>query len=101
MYTKGLAVIDDVAYFGISPAQPKEGRADTSLDCELVAYDLVEGRLLWRRKVMPPLPVRETCASMPTLLERAPNETKGKIRLNTERVAVLLVGRMPLHCVGG
>eukprot|EP00884_Botryococcus_braunii_P012765 jgi/Botrbrau1/2148/Bobra.0093s0053.1 len=51
MYTKGLAVIDDIAYFGLSPAQPKEGRADTSLDCELVAYDLIEGRLLWRRKV--------------------------------------------------
>lgn len=52
MYTKGLAVIDDVAYFGMSPAQPKEGRNSTTLDCQLVAYDLTEGRLLWQRKVI-------------------------------------------------
>lgn len=50
-FLKGLAVIDDVAYFGISPRAERSMRANPELDCELAALDLLEKRLLWRRKV--------------------------------------------------
>jgi len=50
-FWKGLAVVDDVAYFGISPRAERSMRADPKLDCELAAFQLLENRLLWRRKV--------------------------------------------------
>ncbi|BDA45004.1 hypothetical protein COCOBI_06-4830 [Coccomyxa sp. Obi] len=50
-FLKGLAVIDDVAYFGISPGAERSMRANPELDCELAALALLEKRLLWRRKV--------------------------------------------------
>ena len=53
-FLKGLAVIDDVAYFGISPGAERSMRANPELDCELAALDLLQKRLLWRRKVTAP-----------------------------------------------
>lgn len=50
-FLKGLAVVDEVAYFGISPHAERSMRADPKLDCELAAFQLLENRLLWRRKV--------------------------------------------------
>ena len=50
-FLKGLTVVDDVAYFGIGPPTARASRADPSLTCEIAAFHLLEGRLLWRRKV--------------------------------------------------
>jgi hypothetical protein len=43
--------MDDVAYFGISAWAPRAARDDPSSNCQLAAYDLVAGKLLWRREV--------------------------------------------------
>jgi hypothetical protein len=51
MFTKGLAVVDDVAYFGVSRVEPRDARTDPALDCQLAAFDLPSRRLLWRRQV--------------------------------------------------
>ena len=50
-FLKGLCVIDDIAYFGVAPSASRAARADAGLACELAAYDLKEGLLLWRRVV--------------------------------------------------
>ncbi|MCG3133236.1 MAG: hypothetical protein HMLKMBBP_00361 [Planctomycetes bacterium] len=48
-FTKGLAVQDGVAYFGVSPHAVREERF--RVQCDVVAFDLREGRELWRRRV--------------------------------------------------
>jgi len=48
-FTKGLAVAGDVAWFGISQAATRSERIAVS--CDLVAYDLAAGRVLWRRAI--------------------------------------------------
>ena len=50
-YLKGLCVVDDIAFFGIATQQPRGSRDDPSLNCELAAFDLREGLLLWRRQL--------------------------------------------------
>eukprot|EP00775_Hariotina_reticulata_P005663 gene5663-5900_t len=50
-FLKGLAVVDDVAYFGISPWAPRSARDDPKTNNELAAFDLIAGQLLWRREV--------------------------------------------------
>lgn len=50
-FLKGLAVIDDVAYFGISVWAQRKDRTDPDRDSELAAFDLIEQRLLWRRVI--------------------------------------------------
>ena len=50
-YLKGLCVVDDVAFFGIAKAQERQRRDSGELNCEIGAYDLIEGVLLWRRQV--------------------------------------------------
>jgi outer membrane protein assembly factor BamB len=50
-FLKGLAVVDDVAYFGISQWRERSARDSPDHDCELAAFDLEAGRLLWRRQV--------------------------------------------------
>lgn len=50
-FLKGLAVVDDVAYFGVSAWAPRSARDDPASNCELAAFDLLRGRLLWRREV--------------------------------------------------
>jgi hypothetical protein len=50
-FLKGLAVVDDIAFFGIAPRSPRGGRDDPSLACELAAFDLRERLLLWRRQM--------------------------------------------------
>jgi hypothetical protein len=50
-FLKGLAVVDDVAYFGISEWAPRSARDDPKSSCELAAFDLLHSKLLWRRKV--------------------------------------------------
>lgn len=49
-FLKGLCVVDDVAYFGISIFSAREDRDNPDSDSELAAYDLIGQRLLWRRK---------------------------------------------------
>ena len=56
IFLKGLAVVDDVAYFGIAPWAARSTRADPVLDCELAAFDLLRQQMRWRRKVRPPSP---------------------------------------------
>jgi hypothetical protein len=46
-----LAVVDDIAYFGISPWAPRSARDDPQSNNELAAFDLISGNLLWRRQV--------------------------------------------------
>ena len=50
-FLKGLCVVDDVAYFGLSPRAPRSARADRRLSCEVAALNLTDRRLLWRHKV--------------------------------------------------
>lgn len=50
-FLKGLAVLDDVAYFGISTWAPRQIRDSPDQNCQIAAFDLIEGRLLWRRDV--------------------------------------------------
>ena len=50
-FLKGLAVMDDVAYFGVSEWAPRSARDDPKSNCQLAAYDLRENKLLWRREV--------------------------------------------------
>lgn len=50
-FLKGLAVLDDVAYFGITTWAERSVRDSPDAHGELAAYDLVKGRLLWRRVV--------------------------------------------------
>ncbi|WIA23830.1 hypothetical protein OEZ85_013493 [Tetradesmus obliquus] len=51
VFLKGLAVVDDIAYFGISPWAPRSARDDPQSNNELAAFDLISGNLLWRRQV--------------------------------------------------
>jgi len=48
-FTKGLAIEGDTAWFAISTAATREERFAVS--CDLVAYDLVAEKVLWRRPV--------------------------------------------------
>jgi len=50
-YLKGLCVVDDVAFFGIAKAQERQKRDSGELNCDIGAYDLIEGVLLWRRQL--------------------------------------------------
>jgi hypothetical protein len=50
-YLKGLCVVDDVAFFGIAEAQERQRRDSGELNCEIGAYDLIEGVFLWRRQL--------------------------------------------------
>lgn len=50
-FLKGLAVVNDVAYFGVSVFAPRSARQDPEVDSELAAFDLRARRLLWRRRV--------------------------------------------------
>ena len=50
-FLKGLCVVDDVAFFGIAPSSPRSSRADKSLECEVGAYDLLNNRLLFRKRM--------------------------------------------------
>ncbi len=55
VFLKGLAVVDNIAYIGVSPLAERSMRADPGLDCQLAAFHLIEERLLWIRKVLPQL----------------------------------------------
>ena len=46
-FSKGLAVVDDVAYFGVSPKSRWAAQRNWA-ECELAAFDLRAGALLWR-----------------------------------------------------
>eukprot|EP00798_Chlamydomonas_sp_ICE-L_P018086 gene18086-24511_t len=52
MWYKGLAVIDDVAYFCMSPvANKRDMRTELNNNCELGALDLSSYTLLWKRTI--------------------------------------------------
>ena len=71
--TKGLAVIDDVAYFGISPRVHSDNAdpAYSAVTTELAAFELTMHRqqLLWRRKL--PYPGMLNSVSSPLMQEDA------------------------------
>eukprot|EP00798_Chlamydomonas_sp_ICE-L_P003416 gene3416-13459_t len=50
-FYKGLAVVDDVAYFGITVYANRQARRDTSASSELAAYSLAGDKILWIRTV--------------------------------------------------
>lgn len=50
-FLKGLAVIDDTAYFGINVWSQRSERDDPETAEELAAVDLIQRRLVWRRRV--------------------------------------------------
>ena len=50
-FLKGLAVVDDIAFFGIAPRAPRGDRADPSVNCHLAAFDLKAEALLWARRL--------------------------------------------------
>lgn len=50
-FLKGLAVVNDVAYFGISSVRPRSARHDPALNCDLAAFHLRSNKLLWRKEV--------------------------------------------------
>ncbi len=49
-FLKGLAVIDDIAYFGVSVWSERSARGNESQDSELAAFCLRGMELLWRRE---------------------------------------------------
>jgi hypothetical protein len=51
VFLKGLAVLDDTAYFGVCPAAPRAVRGSPEHACDLAAFDLQSGTLAWRRRV--------------------------------------------------
>lgn len=51
MFLKGLTVLDDVAYFGITPSASRATHGSADTDAELAAFDLMNHVLLWRRQV--------------------------------------------------
>jgi hypothetical protein len=50
-FLKGLAVLDDIAYFGITTWAERSVRDSPDSHGELAAFDLVNNKLLWRRVV--------------------------------------------------
>ena len=50
-FLKGLHIIDDVAYFGISDVTHRSNRGSPNLQCEVGAFDLKTNKLLWRQEV--------------------------------------------------
>ena len=50
-FLKGLTVIDDIAYFGVSIWSERSARGDPSQDSEVAAFCLRGMELLWRREV--------------------------------------------------
>lgn len=50
-FLKGLIVVDDVAYFGMSPPMERQGRDAVTVSCALVAVDLVRRRHLFTHQV--------------------------------------------------
>jgi hypothetical protein len=50
-FLKGLCIVDDIAFFGIAPSSPRSSRADKGLECELAAYDLLNQKLLFRKRL--------------------------------------------------
>lgn len=51
-FLKGLCVVDDIAFFGVCPVLASAAaRADPDTSCDLAAYDLKQGVLLWRRQL--------------------------------------------------
>ena len=50
-FMKGLVVIDDVAYFGVSAFGKRWERGDPSKTSDIVAFDLVSRTMLWRETV--------------------------------------------------
>lgn len=50
-FLKGLCIVDDIAFFGIAPSSPRSSRADQGLECELAAYDLLNHKLLFRKRM--------------------------------------------------
>jgi hypothetical protein len=50
-FLKGLIVVDDVAYFGMSPPMVRQGRDGPNVNCDIVAVDLLRRKLLFQRKV--------------------------------------------------
>ena len=62
-FSKGLAVLDGVAYFGLAAKQLRFNRNEAS--CEIVALDLESTRVLWRRAV--PFPGLVNAISLPSV----------------------------------
>ncbi|WIA37366.1 hypothetical protein OEZ86_014294 [Tetradesmus obliquus] len=50
-FLKGLAVLDDIAYFGITTWSHRSVRDSADSHGELAAFDLMRNKLLWRRVV--------------------------------------------------
>lgn len=50
-FLKGLAVVDDVAYFGISPPMERQNRDGPNVQCDLVAVDLLTHQQVFRHKI--------------------------------------------------
>jgi hypothetical protein len=50
-FLKGLAVVDDIAYFGTSPPMQRQDRDGPNVDCDVVAVDLVTHQEVFRHKV--------------------------------------------------
>lgn len=50
-FLKGLAVVDDVAYFGISPPMERQNRDGPNVECDVVAVNLLTHEQVFRHKV--------------------------------------------------
>jgi hypothetical protein len=53
-FLKGLAVLDDIAYFGITTWAERSVRDSPDSNGELAAFDLAYNQFLWRRTVSRP-----------------------------------------------
>eukprot|EP00892_Ulva_mutabilis_P005366 jgi/Ulvmu1/3200/UM015_0241.1 len=50
-FLKGLMVLDDIAYFGISPPMQRQDRDGPKVMCDLVAVDLISKKQVFRRSL--------------------------------------------------
>lgn len=51
-FIKGLAVLDDIAFFGVSVWSDRAARGDPAHDSQLAAFCLRGMALLWRHEVI-------------------------------------------------
>lgn len=86
-FLKGLAVIDDTAFFGVSIFSKRQERGDKAANSQLAAFCLRSMTLLWRRQVAtkgllnmvsaPHLAVGSTYAALEPMLPRPHPDTDG------------------------
>ena len=51
VFLKGMVIIEDVAYIGVSPATSRQFRTDKTLQASIAALDLNTKKILWKKTI--------------------------------------------------